>query len=197
EQALHGVFGRRVQIQGPFAESVRVRRHGLEVEIADAGCRQGRRLDLEHAARREEPPDRGEDAGAAAQVLEVGAGREAHAPSESSRPTLSPIATLTPGVSRASQRAMRGASTTTTVDPRLKRPSSAPRSSAMGGVSRQSRRAPLATSPQLTSVTLDTFSAPTSTTAIGPKRVSKRQTTRSLRVKRFGIAAAVRPLTAK
>ena len=44
---------------------------------------------------------------------------------------------------------------------------------------------------------LETFSAPTNTTTIGPRSVSNQQTTRSLRQKRRGMAAAVARLTLK
>ena len=70
EQPFHRVLGRSVQVVEPRAETARARRDAFEREVRDAGRGQRRRLDLEHAARREESADQRVDLGSAAQGRE-------------------------------------------------------------------------------------------------------------------------------
>ena len=61
EQPFHRELRRRVQILRARTEALDERTDVLERRVGDAGRRQRRRLDLEHAALREEAADRRED----------------------------------------------------------------------------------------------------------------------------------------
>src|SRR5690606_41733671 len=90
-----------------------------------------------------------------------------------------------PGSSPASHAPLPSGNSRITVELRLNLAISAPSAYGTGSASGQYAGSPLGFSPRPVVLMLDTLSAPTSTSAIGPSAVSNQQTTRSLRQKRF------------
>src|SRR5450631_236824 len=198
QQALHREFRRWAQ-EDAAAHAGDLRDQGFDVRIAEAGCAQQGRFDLEHAPGGEEFPGARQQVGAPPQGGQSRGGppiRTGFA-THSALPMACPNCTTDPARSNGCQRARLASNNRITVEPMLNRPSSAPFSSVKlgAGIGVTARRAAGVISPAQTVAMLPTFSAPTSTTANWPHSPSNSVSTRSLRANRRATCCAVVPFT--